>query len=243
MKRIVLLLTICSLLSAQMPFPGFGLTHAVGGGGGGISLVCEAPLIGNGTGSITSGLVDCTGSSLTCFVAAGSAASKVTVNATVSDSTSLTPYTFVANSLSAQNGDIGLAYRTGITGSSVQVFIMTGGSFSSGIGACFSGAMGTFDQGTNQYAANTGTASTIQPASITPVHDNEIVIVVCAGAENTISVTSGVTTQYNTTFTGGVAISTALGWIVQTTATAIQPTCTAGSSAAGSLEAGIGSFQ
>ncbi len=245
MKKLILaVLLLGGGLHAQILRPILTGLNVSTGGGGGITEVCHVPLTGNGTGSITSDPVDCIGSNLVCFVAAGAAAVKVTTNVTVIDSTApLNGYAPVANSLSAQNGDIGLFYQVGILGTTGVTFAMTGGNFSAGEALCVSGAMGVFDQGTNDYAANTGTASTIQPQAITPTQDNEIVVVACAGAENTISVTSGVTQQYNTTFAGGVAISVAIGYVVQTSATMIQPTCTAGSSAAGSLEAGIGSFQ
>lgn len=91
---------------------------------------------------------------------------------------------------------------------------------------------GSFDQ---QNGAVTGGASTtIQPGSVTPTENNELVLTgVCFGQAASVTVNLGFTEIADIAFSSGNYFQMGLAYEIQTTATARNPTWTSGTSEEG----------
>jgi hypothetical protein len=96
--------------------------------------------------------------------------------------------------------------------------------FSGGHATPFAGGNGV------ENGAASGGASTLQPGSITPPFDDELVFAGCGfGASATITINLGFSTVYQQDFAGGAAFGSAAAYLIQTTAAAVNPTFTASS--------------
>lgn len=88
----------------------------------------------------------------------------------------------------------------------------------------FSGAAASpFDQ---QNGARSG-AGTVQPGSVTPSEDNEVIVTGYGGYSQAISsINSGFTLANSHTFSSGQRLTTGTAYLIQTTAAAVNPTWT-----------------
>ncbi len=112
-----------------------------------------------------------------------------------------------------------------------HVFSNTGGTnFGSAVFMAFSGTATTspFDQ---ESGAGTSGATTLQPGSITPSQANCVLVTgVGFGSTQTYSINSGFSTPLQTNFAGGVGSGSGMSYLVQTSASAVNPTWTPTSS-------------
>lgn len=106
---------------------------------------------------------------------------------------------------------------------------------SSSFSACVVGAFSSvkttspFDQ--SNTARNTSPSTTIQPGSITPSEDNELIVsAIHWNSTATVSINESMTIIAQTTFNGSAHWPVALAWKQQSTAAAINPTWTLSSS-------------
>lgn len=97
---------------------------------------------------------------------------------------------------------------------------------------------------TNNSAVGTGSVSTVQPGSITPSVNNEVIVSSLTSFDTSlnVSIDSGMTITGQIPGVGGQHFSSAAAYIVQTTAGAINPTWTNAQTVT-SLAAGIASFK
>lgn len=93
--------------------------------------------------------------------------------------------------------------------------------------AAFSG-VSTVSPVDQQNGFGPANASTIQPGSVTPAEDDELVVSGCAQYSSASMSASGMTVANTVPDNGGVNIGTAMAYVVQTTATAINPTWSTG---------------
>lgn len=102
---------------------------------------------------------------------------------------------------------------------------VTSGGFFTGIASAWSDV--TTTSAYDQHNQATSSATTIAAGSITPSQNDEVVIFcVAEGDANFVSVDSGFTKVDFTPFVGGVAYGGFMGYLVQTSATAENPTYT-----------------
>jgi len=105
-----------------------------------------------------------------------------------------------------------------------HTFSVATSSFNSIIAMAFSGANAT--QGTPQESGASASTASLQPGSITPAEDNELVIV-GAGTQDeendTFAIDSGFTLAESNSHTAGVNFGGAAGYKIQTTAAAVNP--------------------
>ncbi len=79
-----------------------------------------------------------------------------------------------------------------------------------------------------ESGANTAASAAVQASpSITPTEDNEVVIAVCSHNDTNFSIDSGYTESDKIAISPGAAIGSLMAYLVQTSAAATQPTCTA----------------
>ena len=192
--------------------------------------------------SVTTSAISCTGANLlVIYVADGQNATTGTMSS--SPANTWTSLTDAASSF--QNGALWYSKNASVSGSMTFTYASSGGTGSPAIFVeCFSSAdtSAPFDQ------QNTGTANpgpTVQPGSITPGVNNELVVTGSTtgdpGASYTINgcYSSNITDQ--APIVGGVHYGGALAYCVQTTATATNPTWSGAGSTA--VVATIASFK
>lgn len=180
--------------------------------------------VGGANGNTTAA-VDTTGANLIVLVVTDFAAGP---GVTLSDSKGNTWTGLTAQTNSSNNGRVRIYYCFAPTVGSGHTFTVSGtGTFSAVGGAFFSGAVTSpFDQQNGAQNSNTG-STTLQPGSITPTEDNELVIVATNFNENgSVSIDGGFTEATELAPAGATNFGTMLAYLPQTTATAVNPTLT-----------------
>lgn len=238
---------------------GLGLTLAPGGhassssgSGGGApplvpALIANTKIAPAGNDGGTSASINTTGANL--IVAALCLSATTTGGPTFSDSKSNT-WTLLTTATSATE-NIALYYCASPTVGSGHTFTTGPGfpnhPFSSACIAAFSNVKpsGPLDQ--NNGGASTAPALTVQPVSITPVTNGELLICVLGtapvGAE-TAAINSGFTKTDDAPFNPGNAFGSHMAYLVQNTAAAINPTWTvSGTTTSNPLVSAIASFK
>lgn len=206
----------------------------------GIALVAHAIAGSGGTSSATTAGVNTSGANFLVVVAVDLAGGS---QSAISDSYGNTPYLQLTSQSATVRETISFYYSA--TVGAGHTFTASGGTVSAIAAAAFSGVLTTNPVDVQAGTNNSGSA-TIQPGSITPTQNNELIIsgiggYVVAGSE-TYSIDSGMTITDQQGLIGGASFGLALAYKVQTTAAAINPTWTVSSSAAG-LSATNGSFK
>jgi hypothetical protein len=209
--------------------------QAAGGGGGGYAFVFSASKGGN-TETATSDAVDTTGATLIVV-----ATSHFSPTPTLSDSkgntwTALTTYgpgSYEVKMYYCVSPTVGSGHTFTLAGANTYptftVLGFSGGSLSS-----------PFDQ---QNGATGSSFDTVQPGSITPTQDNELVVTALSGALSgtPASIDSGFSTPVQIA-NGSGAIFNAIAYKIQTTAAAVNPTWSV-SATASTGAAAIASFK
>lgn len=171
----------------------------------------------DGAGVGTTSSFDSTGANLIILVTANSGSISVsdskgnTYSTAISKTQTLTNFIFYC-----LNPTVGTGHTATITG-----------AFGSIVASCFSGAAAAsvLDQTNSFSAATTGTSS--QPGSITPSTNNQLIFVGGGNSLFPIGSTyaiSGCTIAGQVPFGAGVNYSSVGGWVIQTSAAAINPT-------------------
>lgn len=200
------------------------------------SLISSTSAAGN-TNTVTTTGITTTGANL--IVIGLSTNTGGVVALTDSKGNTWTPLTAKAVT---SNGTSQMFYCFGPTVGTGHTFTNAGSSnFCSIFVQAWSGAQSApFDV---QNGATNAAASTLATGSITPTVNNEVVIShFMFSVAGTASVNSGLTISNQTNFGSGNNYGGAMGYIVQTTAGAINPTWTSGGGATG-LAATIASFK
>lgn len=174
--------------------------------------------------SITTGAIDTTGATL---LVVGVAYYDLGAAPTLTDSKSNS-----WNGLTIQDVDNGqpalrIYYAENPTVGSGHTFTLTGSAaFPSVAAIAYSGAATSSPADQQNGAAETGTVTSLQPGSVTPSEDNEVVVTVLGiddgGTSQTIN--GGFTIQESVDFGPGVHFGIRLADLIQTTATAANPT-------------------
>lgn len=185
-----------------------------------ITLINHAAA-GGTANTVTTGAIDTTGANLIVI----GVTFDTTAARTISDNKGNT-WTPLTNTTSSSAG-AQLYYAINPTVGSGHTFSNTGSSnFSSIFVEAFSGvATGGFDQ----QNGSTNSATTIQPGSVTPGQDNEVVVTFLGfnSAGTPVSINGGFT-QSDTAinFSSGAHYGAGMAYLIQTTATAANPTWT-----------------
>lgn len=123
-------------------------------------------------------------------------------------------------------------YKAAPTTSASHTFTAssTGGSYPTLTVLVLSGtASSPFDQ----QSTGSATSTTVQPGSVTPTEDNEIVIVIYSNNQTGgMTVNGGFTESNDVEASGGAHVGGMMAYLIQTTAAAANPTGTVGSSEA-----------
>ena len=243
MRRFILFALLWALLVAAVPtvaqvgfpFPGPGTAHS--GGGGGITVVCHNKA--SGLSGATTAATNCSGATLIVINASDNSASSGGVSDSLNGA-----YTNHISCSDTINGCLYWLYSP--TVSSSMTFTKTT------CVACaieiigFSGTSGsTIDQQSTQ-GVSAGVTTCQAGSSITPGHNNEVVVFGVAfindGGGQTYSVNSGMTITDQVQMTASTNQGGFISYIVQTSAGAIQPTGTDTATAA-NVACTSGSFQ
>lgn len=204
MKRLLLLLALASGYTA----------HAA------IALVTNKNC--NGT-SCTTAAANNTGATLFVVSVANYSSDACAVPVSDSSSNTWVHLTGYGNDAGASNRHICISYVKNPTVTSSQTISITGGVSAAGVTfASFSGTDLTSPLDQQNGIANSVTTTTVQPGSVTPAQNNELVYsAICSNNSSTSSIDSGMT-KINSTAT----IMFADAYKVQTSAAAINPTWT-----------------
>ncbi|MEY5098927.1 MAG: hypothetical protein RJA36_1646 [Pseudomonadota bacterium] len=190
-------------------------------------------------GGTTSG-VDTTGANLIVLAVSRYKAGGAV---TVSDSKSNT-WTALTEAPVVSDGTVRLYYCYSPTVGAGHTFTASGTGIYTTIGAiAFSGAASSpFDQQSTNYASTSGT--TIQPGSITPTEDGEVIVSATEFGSGATSSTidSSFTETFDQAAGSGVNYTTTAAYLIQTTAAAVNPTIT-GSGATAYRSSVIASFK
>lgn len=177
--------------------------------------------IGVGANTFSTSAIDTTGATLiVCHVTSFAAR-------TLSDSASNT-WTALTIKTSANGTSGQLYYCANPTTSATHTFTLTGTAFYGTLGVhCFSGTATTsaFDA---ENGNNAGSGTTVQPGSITPSQDGEVIVTgVCwkTTGTGTITISDSMVKDSNAGG-GGVNYAGGIASLIQTTAAAINPTWT-----------------
>lgn len=193
------------------------------------SLIAQQKIGAAGGNSATTAGVDTTGANI-LFIAVASFNTDPST-ATVTDSKGNT-YSHITSQAIAGNIGCVLFYSVNPTvgaGHTVTV-ALTGGFVGISFQAWSGGATSSpLDQQNGNAVSDTNT--TIQPGSITPGQDNELVLTVFGEplVSSTGSIDSGFSTPYEVAFSSGQNVGVALSYKIQTSAAAVNPTWTASS--------------
>jgi hypothetical protein len=204
----------------------------------GVLVMATSAGSSNAGDSVTSSAINTTGATL--FVAVQ--VEQDTSFNTFSDSQGMT-----WNALTSQSGTNNaerVVYATG-TGTGSHTFsIGTGGGFPCLAVIAFSG-MATVAVFGQQTGSVSDSVSTIQPGSITPVFNDAVLVLgVDSGGETLSSVNGGFAIPSNgtTAFVNGQHFGCGIAYLIQTTATAANPTATL-TSTANTAAVTMGSFR
>lgn len=229
LSLIIFLAPLCNLRAQGMPFNGNGMVHAQGGGGGTITLGAHTCAGSTGGADITSSAINTSGASLlVMFVASYSAVALPTITDSKGNTwtprTRYGPGTALSSSafFYAENPMVGSGHTFTATGPGVndfpQICII---AFS---GTATSSVYDT-ENGNN---GSTG-ASSIQPGSVTPSQNNEVVVTgftsintMTAGINGGFTISDQASNVPSQHFGGGIA------YLIQTSAAAANPTWTLG---------------
>jgi hypothetical protein len=212
---LVLVCAASSGASAQLPTTRAGLPGPSSGGGGGWSLIAHTGIDGAGSG-VTTSAINTTGANLLVAVCNWYASS---------------------GSVSDSNGNIWtLGFATSGADTQVSIYYVYNPTVGSGHTFTWSAVNGPItvmawsgsasspaDQSAGQ---NTTGATTVPPGSITPSQNNELVIAGVDANNNISSIDSGYTITDNESYTSGVSLGGAAAYLIQTTASATNPTFT-----------------
>lgn len=185
---------------------------------------------GGGADSVTTDAIDTTGATL--LVAHLAYYTPTSTTPTISDSKGNT-WTELAHNASASGigGRMFWCVPSSVGGSHTFSSETISNLFPCIAVVAFSGGHASpFDDDT----AGNGTGSTIQPGSITPAEDNEVLVTgVSVGAAGTVSVDSGFTEP--NAEASGAAFQVSIAYKIQTSAAAVNPTWTIPSGGYGSV--------
>lgn len=201
------------------------------------ALIANAAAAG-GTNATTTSSINTTGANLIVIAVASYAVASVPV---ITDSNSNT-WTNIINTASAANGRASLFYCLNPTVGAGHTFTATRtGGYQNLAVVAFSGAKATSvtDQ---SNGATTGAATALATGSITPSEDNELIVsALCFNAVNTIAIDSGMTISNQVNYVSGVNFGIMCAYKIQTTAAAINPSASWGTST--QAEISIASFK
>ncbi len=193
----------------------------------GITLINNAISSGGANGS-TTGAIDTRGSNFCVAVAFHYDIGAIAVTDSVNGSSGWTPLTDTAGGFA---GNTQIWYNANLSSGNVgaaQTFTVSGSGVYAVIGAaCFSGVAASPFDVENHAAQTSGT--TLQPGSITPGFNNELVIAASGwNAADTSSISGGgfSTILQHQDYGGGNNMGGSMAYLVQSTATATNPTFT-----------------
>lgn len=236
--------SIALLLAQGFPFPGPAFVTS-GGGGGAITVIDHNIMSPNAGGPATAAVtLNCTGANFA--VIAISIWNGGSENAPTDSS--LNPWTLLGTwlSIDASNGDLlGVYYSVNPTVTSSQTF-QTTDYIPTLAAACFSNvATSTPLDKTAQAKLDTGSDTAIQPGSITPTANGELIISAFsfAHASSSTTVNSSLTRLNTLNALYATTPGLSLAYYVQPTAAAINPTWTAGTTQTNGIGTVIGSFK
>lgn len=208
-----------------------------GGGGGGPYLLLNHAIAQSSSGSsgATTVAKDTTGANLIVLAIAFDQFRACTVSDSKGN-------TWTAGTLSNAAPSLQNFYCYTPTTDAAHTFSVSGGSGGPGFSTiamlAFSGAN---TPTSDQFHNNSASSTTVQPGSITPTLNNEVVVAAIAfNVAATQSIDSGFTKTDGVGLVGGIAYGLAVAYLIQTTATAENPTWTIGTS--GSLVTSITSY-
>jgi hypothetical protein len=205
------------------------------------TLIAHAISPGSGGGTGTTSGIDTTGANLIVLGVAEAAAIGGNPH-TPSDSKSNTwtsgPH-FETDTVSAA---IWYAYAPTV-GSGHTFSTNAVGVFGAVAVLAFSGSASSPSDKTNSNGSSLGPFTTLQPGSITPAEDHEMIVTAFCGrtGSGSLSINSSFTVSDSIDYAGGVNESLGLAYLDQTTAGAINPTWTTAST--DSVSAAINSFK
>lgn len=194
------------------------------------SLVTNVAAGSTNTLGITTGAVDTTGADL--LVAVASCYNAISGQVVVTDSKGNT-WIGLTTQLSGDGEDYRMWYSYNPVVGSGHTFTSDNGGagYSSIAVAAFSGSQTSPDPKDQQAGTGTSGVTSLQPGSITPSADGELVVTgIGFNATNTMSINSSfnITDQINAS--SGLRQGVALAYKIQTTAAAVNPTWSWGSS-------------
>jgi hypothetical protein len=200
---------------AQLPTTRAGLPGPSSGGGGGWSLIAHTGIDGAGSG-VTTSAIDTTSANLLVAVCNWYASS-----GSISDSKgNIWTLGFATSGADTQ---VSIYYVYNPTVGSGHTFTWSAANGPITVMAWSGSASSPADQSSGQ---NTAGATTVQPGSITPSQNNELVIAGVDANNNISSIDSGYTITDNESYTSGVSLGGAAAYLIQTTASATNPTWT-----------------
>lgn len=239
MKLLTLFLIVAAAAIGQARIPGPGGSSP--GGGGGITIVAHTSQPNPGGSAVTTSAINTTGANV-CFIATSGFSINTCTAPAVSDSKGNT-YTPVSSGRpgSIANADVCLYYSKGATVGSGHTATVASGSFSPVAFWCTAGTLTT--GGADQTIYGTGLGTTIQPGSVTPSTNNQAIFATASTDTASISSISGSSfvVLESQALVGGASMPLFVGYVIQTTATASNPTFTGGST--GNMEATQSSFK
>lgn len=173
----------------------------------------------------TSGAISTTGATLLVAAAGYTAASSIAFP-NISDNQSNNwglPY-IPGNNGGSNTGTIALWFVSSPTTAASHTFTCGGSGFESLCVAAFSGTPTTFTVD-SPGASSGATGTSLQAGSVTPSVDNSLLIAALAfRVAATVSIDSGFTITDQNPFSSGVAVGTALAYLIETSAAAQNPT-------------------
>ena len=207
----------------RIPGPGGGTYSAGSGGGGGtFSLVAHVAASSGSGGDATTGAINTGGANL---IVVGVA--MLSTNPAIQDNKGNT-WSRLTVQTAGSNFSEALFYCYAPSVGSGHTFNTNNGSnnYPSICVAAFSGsAASPLDQLSGSSATTT---LSIQPGSITPGQDSELSIAFlgCNNSESSMTVNAGFSVTDSQLFVSGKAYGCAMGYLIQTTAAAVNPTWT-----------------
>lgn len=195
-----------------------------GGGGSPWSVIGTGIAAGssNGGSSVTSGTYNTTGASLILL-----ATSTFGSHPTPTDSKSNT-WTLAKTVTASDSSQLSLWYCASPTTDAAQTFGVSGAStFPSVAALAFSGGAGGV---TDQSNSAISSASSLQPGSITPTANAELIVsAFYFNVSATPTVNSSFSTPLESNHLNGECLGLCFAYLIQTTAVAVNPTWTLGS--------------